>query len=59
MGAARGHVLFTGEFAALEARFVEEVRSRKEGDPLRPVDVLVGSNLLVVYLRRRVWGRAP
>lgn len=53
MGAHGAHQLLTGEFAALEARFVEEVRALKEGDPLRPVDVLVGSNLLGVYLRRR------
>lgn len=53
MAATPRHTLFTGGFAALEERFLEEVRSLKEGDPLRPVDVLVGSNLLGVYLRRR------
>ncbi len=53
MGATRGHTLFTGGFAALEERFLDEVRALKGGDPLRAVDVLVGSNLLGVYLRRR------
>jgi len=53
MGAGSRHTLFTGAFAALEARFLDEVRALKDGDPLRPVDVLVGSNLLGVYLRRR------
>jgi len=53
MGASPRHTLFTGGFASLEARFLEELRGLKEGDALRPVDVLVGSNLLGVYLRRR------
>ncbi len=53
MAATPGHTLFSGDFAALEARFLDEVRSLKASDPLRPVDVLVGSNLLGVYLRRR------
>lgn len=53
MAATPGHYLFSGSFAALEVRFLEEVRSLKAVDPLRPVDVLVGSNLLGVYLRRR------
>ena len=53
MAATSRHTLFTGGFAALEERFLEEVCSLKEEDPLRPVDVLVGSNLLGVYLRRR------
>lgn len=53
MGASPRHTLYTGGFAALETRFLEELRVRKAGDALRPVDVLVGSNLLGVYLRRR------
>lgn len=53
MAATSRHTLFTGGFAALEERFLSEVRTLKEGDALRPVDVLVGSNLLGVYLRRR------
>lgn len=53
MGASPRHTLYTGAFAALEARFLAELRTLKAGDALRPVDVLVGSNLLGVYLRRR------
>lgn len=48
-----GHTLYVGDFAALEVRFLDEIRALKAFDPLRPVDVLVGSNLLGVYLRRR------
>ncbi len=46
------HVLLSGRFRSLEPLFLEEVARRQEGDPLRPVEVLVGSNLLAVYLRR-------
>ncbi len=53
MAALPGHTLFTGGFRALEERFLGEVRALKRDDALRPVDVLVGSNLLGVYLRRR------
>ncbi len=53
MAATPGHTLYVGDFAALEVRFLDEIRSLKTADPLRPVDVLVGSNLLGVYLRRR------
>ncbi|MBP1596203.1 MAG: ATP-dependent nuclease subunit B-like protein [Acidobacteria bacterium] len=48
------HHIFTGTFAALEARFVELARRQQEGDPLAPVAVLVGSNLLASYLKRRI-----
>ncbi len=48
------HRLFVGPFAALEERFLAEVAALKGSDPLAPVDVLVGSNLLGVYLRRLV-----
>lgn len=47
------HQLFTGPFPALERRFFAEIVSRKRLDPLAPVDVLVGSNLLALSLRRR------
>ena len=56
MAAPPGHTLFTGGFRALEERFLGEVRALKRDDPLRAVDVLVGSNLLGVYLRRRAAG---
>ena len=47
------HRLIVGPFAALEPAFLRKVRELKTGDPLRPVDVLVGSNLVALYLRRR------
>ncbi len=47
------HRLFAGPFRALEPTFLAEIRSLKGEDPLRPVEILVGSNLLAVYLRRR------
>ncbi|HEV8266894.1 MAG TPA: PD-(D/E)XK nuclease family protein, partial [Thermoanaerobaculia bacterium] len=46
------HRLFTGPFAALEPRFFAAVDDERAGDPLHRVDVLCGSNLLAVYLRR-------
>jgi len=48
-----GHRLVAGPFAALEPEFLAAVRELKREDPLRPVEILVGSNLLAVYLRRR------
>jgi hypothetical protein len=48
------HRLVVGAFPALEPEFVASVRALKERDPLRRVEVLVGSNLLAVYLRRHV-----
>ncbi len=47
------HRLFAGPFAALEERFLAEVGALQSADPLAPVEVLVGSNLLALYLRRR------
>jgi ATP-dependent helicase/nuclease subunit B len=46
------HSLVTGPFAALETKFLAAVGELKRNDPLRPLEVLVGSNLLAVYLRR-------
>jgi hypothetical protein len=51
--AVSAHHLFTGLFLDLEERFLETVSELKATDPLAPVDVLVGSNLLGLYLRRR------
>ncbi len=48
------HRLLVGSFPALEPAFLEAIRVLKEKDPLRRVEILVGSNLLAVYLRRRV-----
>jgi ATP-dependent helicase/nuclease subunit B len=47
--------LFLGPFQPeLEKAFFEWVRSRKERDPWAPLVVLVGSNLLGLYLRRQL-----
>jgi RecB family exonuclease len=47
------HQIYTGPFAALEDRLMCEFDERQRTDPLSPVAVLVGSNLLATYLRRR------
>lgn len=47
------HRLVTGPFAALEPEFLAAIRELQREDPLRPLEILVGSNLLAVYLRRR------
>jgi hypothetical protein len=47
------HRLFLGPFQPdLESEFLALIKKKKEGDPLAPMPVLVGSNLLGVYLRR-------
>ncbi len=51
------HLVFTGPFEALENELLDRLRLLQEGDPLRPVEVLAGSNLLAVYLRRLVADR--
>ena len=49
----REHRLFLGPFQPdLESEFLALIKKKKEGDPLAPMPVLVGSNLLGVYLRR-------
>ena len=48
-----GHRLVAGTFPALEPAFLDAVRELKRADPLRSVEVLVGSNLVALYLRRR------
>ncbi len=50
------HRLVCGSFPALEPEFLAAIRALKRHDPLRPIQVLVGSNLLAVYLRRRAAG---
>ena len=59
MTAPPEHVLFTGPFEALEAEFLRRLARLQEDDPLRPVEVLVGSNLLGVYLRRQAAATRP
>ena len=45
--------LFLGPFQPeLEETFFHSIREKKEHDPLAPLAVLVGSNLLALYLRR-------
>lgn len=51
---APAHRLLVGAFQSLEPAFLEAIRVLKKEDPLRRVEILVGSNLLAVYLRRRV-----
>lgn len=46
------HRLLVGSFPALERALFLEIADRKRSDPLAPVEVLVGSNLLAVHLRR-------
>ena len=49
-----GHLIYTGSFAALELRWSQIVSALKEDDPLKEINVLVGSNILASYLKRRV-----
>ena len=45
------HQILTGPFSALEQRFSQTVRAQQSGNPLAPVSVLVGSNLLASHLK--------
>ena len=45
-------VLRADGYAALEDALAREVRRAREADPLRPIDLLVGSNFLGAHLRR-------
>lgn len=49
-----GHHIYTGSFAVLEARWIESVAEFQQEDPLAEVNVLVGSNILASYLKRRL-----
>ena len=49
-----GHRIFAGPFEALEYRLEEEVRRLQRSDPLTAVGVVVGSNVLAAYLKRRL-----
>lgn len=49
----KNHPLFIGPFQPeLEEEFLNFIQRKKAADPLAPVVVLVGSNLLGLYLRR-------
>ena len=50
------HKIYTGSFEALEIQWQETVADLQRNDPLKEVAVLVGSNILVTYLRRRTAG---
>jgi ATP-dependent helicase/nuclease subunit B len=47
------HCIYTGAFAALEARWMETILELQQEDSLGEVNVLVGSNILASYLKRR------
>jgi hypothetical protein len=47
------HVIYTGSFAALEARWIDVIVELQTDDPLLEINVLVGSNILASYLKRR------
>ncbi len=49
-----GHRVYVGPFAALELRLAEEITRLQAGDPLSAASVLVGSNVLAAYLKRRI-----
>jgi ATP-dependent helicase/DNAse subunit B len=48
-----GHSIYTGSFAALEIRWMDLVAELQQNDPLQEINVLVGSNILASYLKRR------
>jgi RecB family exonuclease len=49
----RNHAIYAGSFAALELRWIEVIVELQRDDPLREINVLVGSNILASYLKRR------
>ncbi|MEJ2247297.1 MAG: exodeoxyribonuclease V subunit gamma [Acidobacteriota bacterium] len=51
-----GHCIYTGSFAALEKRWIDLVSELQREDPLLEINVLVGSNILATYLKRRFAG---
>src|SRR6058998_1638151 len=48
------HRIFTGSFIALEERLIQEIAGLQSEDPLAPVALLVGSNVLASYLKYRI-----
>src|ERR1700752_121178 len=46
--------IFTGPFIALEERLIQEIAGLQSEDPLAPVAILVGSNVLATYLKYRI-----
>ena len=52
-----GHKIYTGSFEALEIQWQKTAADLQRNDSLTEVAVLVGSNILVTYLRRRTAGK--
>ena len=48
------HRIYTGAFETLESGWKETIAGLQRNDPLAEVSVLVGSNVLATYLRRRL-----
>src|SRR6059036_3338605 len=48
------HRIFTGPFIALEERLIQDIAGLQSEDPLAPVAILVGSNVLATYLKYRI-----
>jgi ATP-dependent helicase/nuclease subunit B len=48
------HSIYTGSFAELEAQWIKVVVELQRKDPLLEVNILVGSNILATYLKRRL-----
>jgi ATP-dependent helicase/DNAse subunit B len=51
---AMGHRIVTGSFEALESVFIDDLRELQGEDPLACANVLVGSNVLAAYLKKRI-----
>ncbi len=49
----RNHKIYTGSFAALESRWADVIVELQAADPLLEINILVGSNILASYLKRR------
>jgi hypothetical protein len=52
--ATRNHRIFTGAFATLERRWMDTISELQCEDSLLEIHVLVGSNILGTYLKRRL-----
>jgi RecB family exonuclease len=50
----RNHQIYTGSFAALEQRWIETIFELQRENFLLEINVLVGSNILATYLKRRL-----
>jgi len=47
------HQIFSGPLAALEEGLFAAIEGLQADDPLFPVEIVAGSHLVCVYLRRR------